>query len=371
MKIKFTNLYKLIPQKKLILSKVISLIKSSKFVGGYEVEKFEKNFSKFTGSKYTVSLGNGTDALEIAIKSLNIKKNSEVIVPVNTWISTVEAILSNNLKVIFCDVNLDDYSICLHDLKKKINKKTKVIMPVHLYGNPTNVPEIKKIIGKKNIKIVEDCAQAHGSTINGKHVGTFGDIGIFSFFPGKNLGAFGDGGALITNSKKIYELSLRLRNHGAKFKYDHKFSGRNSRLDTIQAAVLSIKLKNYHKVIKRRNKLARIYFKNLSEIKNIKLYKLKIKNVYSFHQFVIRVDINKRNKLINYLKKRNIQTMIHYPYMLNELKFFPKGKNLKKSKLLGKKIISLPISEEHSEKDLFYISKTIKDFFLTNRWKKF
>jgi dTDP-4-amino-4,6-dideoxygalactose transaminase len=363
MKVKFTNLYKLIEDKKKIFSKIKELVEESKFVGGDEVISFEKNFSKFTGAKYTLSLGNGTDALEIAIRSLNIKKNSEVILPVNTWISTAEAIVSNNLKIVFCDVNLNDYSICLDDLKKKINKNTKLIIPVHLYGNPTNIPQIKKIIGKKNIKIVEDCAQAHGASINGKHVGTFGDIGTFSFFPGKNLGSFGDGGALITNSKKIYEFSLRLKNHGAKKKYDHKFSGRNSRLDTIHAGVLNIKLKKYSKVIKKRNLLSKLYFQNLSKIKDIKLYNLSPNHVSSFHQFVIRVNTRVRDKLINYLKLNKIDTMIHYPYMLNELKFFPNSKSLKKSKNLGKKIISLPISEEHSKKEIYFVIKKIKDFF--------
>ena len=363
MKVKFTDLYKIIYDKKKILSKINQLIKHSKFVGGNEVNNFEKSFSKFTGSKYTVGLGNGTDALEIAIKSLNIKENSEVILPVNTWISTAEAALSNNLKIIFCDVNLDDYSICLKDLKKKINKKTRLIMPVHLYGNPTNIINIKKIIGKRNIKIVEDCAQGHGAKLKGKHVGTFGDIGTFSFFPGKNLGAFGDAGAIVTNSKKIYNNVLRLRNHGAKLKYDHKFSGRNSRLDTIQAAVLNIKLKNYASVVKKRNKLATIYTKNLSKINDIKLYKLDKKNISCYHQFVIRVNLKLRDKLKKFLENKNIQTMIHYPYMLNELTFFPKTKNLLKSKDLGKKIISLPISEEHSEKEIYFVISKIREFF--------
>ena len=363
MKIKFTDLYKLIKNKKKIFKKINELIKSSKFVGGTEVKLFEKNFSKFTGSKYTVSLGNGTDALEIAIKSLSLKKGSEVILPVNTWISTAEAIVSNNLKIVFCDVNIDDYSICINDLKKKINKKTKLIMPVHLYGNPTDVTKIKKVIGTRNIKIIEDCAQAHGSKINNKHVGTLGDIGTFSFFPGKNLGAFGDGGALITNSKKIFNTSLRLRNHGAIKKYDHKFSGRNSRLDTIQAGILNIKLKNYSEVVKKRNKLAKVYFDELSKLKDIKMYKLLKNNISAFHQFVIRVEENKRNKLQNYLKSHNIETMIHYPYMLNELKFFPKTKNLTKSNNLGKKILSLPISEEHTEREIKFVAQKIKEFF--------
>ncbi len=361
MKVKFTNLYKLIRNKKEILNKINKLIKDSKFVGGDEITNFEKNFSKFVGSKYCVALGNGTDALEIAIKTLDIKKGSEVILPVNTWISTAEAIITNGLKIVFCDINLDDYSICLKDLKKKINKNTKLIMPVHLYGNPSDLPKIKKIISNRKINIIEDCAQAHGAKISNKHVGTFGDIGTFSFFPGKNIGAFGDAGALITNSKKIYDYAIRARNHGAQYKYDHKFSGRNSRLDSIQAAVLNIKLKSYASVIKKRNKLAKIYLRNLSKIKEIGLFKLKKNNSYVFHQFVIFTK--KRDQLRRFLKKYKIDTMIHYPYMLNELKFFPKTKNLKNSKKLGQRILSLPISEEHSEKQIYFIITKIKEFF--------
>jgi len=362
MKVKFTNLYKLIPEKKKIISKIEKLIRNANFVGGKNLFEFEKNFAKYVGSKYCVGLGNGTDALEIAIKSLNLKKNSEIIVPVNTWISTAEAVVNNGFKLIFCDINLDDYSICTKDLKKKINLKTSAIMPVHLYGNPSNVPQIKKIIKNKNIKIVEDCAQAHGSRIQKKHVGTFGEIGTFSFFPGKNLGAFGDGGAIVTNSKKIYDYALRARSHGAKSKYDHKFPGRNSRLDSIQCAVLNIKLKNYNTVIKKRNKLAEIYFNNLKSLKELSLFKINKNYTYVFHQFVIRVE-NKRVDLIKYLKKNNIDTMVHYPYMLNEMNFFPKGKKLFNSKNLGKKIISLPISEEHSKKEIIFVAKKIKEFF--------
>ena len=148
-KINFFDLYKLIPEKKKIFSKINSLVKNSKFIGGEEVENFEKNFSKYVKAKYCISLGNGTDAIEIALKSLNLKKNSEVIVPVNTWISTAEAVITNNLKLVFCDINLDDYSISVEDLKKKINKKTSAIIVVHLYGNPSNMRQILKIATKK------------------------------------------------------------------------------------------------------------------------------------------------------------------------------------------------------------------------------
>ena len=211
MKVKFTNLFKLAPQKRLILSKINTLVKGSNFVGGREVEKFESNFAKFTKTRNCVSLANGTDALEIAIKSLNLKKGSEIIVPVNTWIATAEAVVNNGHKLVFCDINLNDYSISLIDLKKKITNNTRAIIAVHLYGIPTNVLKIKKLIKNKNIKIVEDCAQAHGSKIGKKHVGTMGDIGTFSFFPGKNLGAFGDGGAInmiINSQAEIQDLIL-------------------------------------------------------------------------------------------------------------------------------------------------------------------
>ena len=364
MNIKFTNLYKLIYEKKKILKKINDLIKNSNFVGGDEVKQFESNFSKFVKSKYCVSLGNGTDALEIAVKSMNLKKGSEIIVPVNTWISTAEAVVNNGFKVVFCDVNLNDYSICLDDLKKKINPKTKAIIAVHLYGNPADMLGIKKIIRNMNIRLIEDCAQAHGSKINKKHVGNFGEIGTFSFFPGKNLGAFGDGGAIVTNSKKIAEYCLRYRNHGALKKYDHSFSGGNSRLDTIQAGILNIKLKSYNKVLNKRNYLAQIYLKELKEINQIEMFKLNKKNQSSLHQFVIMT--RSRNKLKKYLNDHNVETMVHYPYMLNQLKFFPNTK-LIKSKNLGDKILSLPISEEHSKKEIKYVIKVITNFFKKNK----
>lgn len=359
-KIKFTNLYQLIPKKKVLIKKIEKLIKDAKFIGGKEVLNFEKNFSKFVSSRYCISVANGTDALEIAVKSLNLPENSEVVIPTNTWISTAEAVVNNNLKPIFCDVNLDDYTLCTNDLKKKITKKTSAIMVVHMYGNPANISEIKKIIQKKSIKIIEDCAQAHGTKINNKHVGTFGDVSAFSFFPGKNLGAFGDAGAIITNSKKIYNFCRRYKNHGALLKHDHSFYGRNSRLDTINALVLNHKLKNLNLKIKKRNQLAKIYFDKLMHVKDIDLYKLNKKNNSSFHQFVIRYK--QRDKLQNFLKKQNVDTMVHYPRMIHEMKFTENNYKFQNSKNLGKHILSLPISEEHTFKELNFIIKKIKLF---------
>ena len=370
MKVNFTNLFKTNLYKnqgfeKKIIQGIHSLIKRNCFVGGDFVIKFEKSFSKFSNTSYCISVANGTDALEIAIEALNLPKNSEIIVPVNTWISTAEAVTRNGMKLVFSDISLDDYSIDVTDLKKKINKNTKAIIVVHLYGYPSKLTDILKIAKKNNIKIIEDCAQAHGTKYFNKQVGCFGDIATFSFFPGKNLGAFGDGGAIVTNNNKLNIFCKRLRNHGALQKYDHLFPGRNSRLDTLQSFVLCEKLKFYQDKIIKRNLLAKIYYRELSNIKSLFLPKLDfVKNYNSFHQFVIR--LKKRDELANFLKKHKIETMVHYPYMLNELPFYKKQtspKTLKNSYKLGKKILSLPISEEHSEKEIAYVCNTIRKFF--------
>ena len=371
MNVPFTNLFKASQYgdkkfKKKIINGLSRLISENQFIGGDQVDKFEKKFSKYININNCITVANGTDALEIAIESLKLPKKSEVILPVNTWISTAEAVTRNGLKVVFCDINLNDYSINLKDLKKKITKKTSLVIAVHLYGYPSDMLNIKKIIRSKNIRLLEDCAQAHGTRINNSHVGTFGDIATFSFFPGKNLGAFGDAGAIVTYSKKLDESCRRIRNHGALKKYDHQFVGRNSRLDSLQCFVLSTKIKTYEKKIKKRNKLAKIYLNQLKNISEIKVPILDFKKNYnSFHQFVIRVE-KKRDNLIKFLNKNKIGTMIHYPYMLNELKFYKKNKfvnSLNNSKKLGKKIISLPISEEHSKREIIYVCDKIKSFY--------
>ena len=367
MRIRFHNIYKSLINKNEIEKKIISLIRSNSFIGGKQVEDFEKQFAKFTQSKYCVSVGNGTDALEIALESLNIKRGYEVILPVNTWISTAEIVIRNGLKVVFCDINLNDYSINFEDLKNKISKKTKLIIPVHLYGNPADMTKIMKIAKKRNIKIIEDCAQAHGATINKKQVGTFGELGTFSFYPGKNLGAFGDGGCIVTNNKRYAELCQRIRNHGALKKYDHTIIGRNSRLDTIQSAILSLRLTHYRKALKKRNLIAKLYEKELCDINELIIPTINKGSYHAYHQYVIRT--NRRNELREYLKQRKIDTMIHYPYMLSELKIFKTAsgiKNLKNSNKLGDKILSLPISEEHSIQEIIFVINKIKMFFSKN-----
>ena len=211
--------------------------KKNDFILGKSVNQFENNFSKFTKSKYSIGCANGTDALYLALKTLNLPKNSEVIVPAMTWISTVLSILNNNLKPVLVDVNKNDALISLKEIKK-INKNTKVILPVNLYGGVVNIQKIKKIIGKKKIFIIEDSAQAHGGKDdNAKHIGKLSDLVCYSFYPGKNLGCYGDGGMVTTNKKKYYERLIRLRNLGSKLKHKHETIGVNSRLDTFKQLI--------------------------------------------------------------------------------------------------------------------------------------
>ena len=227
MKVKFNNLYKSFNQNKLILKKFDKLIKNNELIGGSTVKTFENKFSKYIKSPYCIATGNGTDSLEIALESLNLKKNSEVIVPANTWISTAEIVVRQNYKLVLCDIDYDDFGLSLTDLKKRINTKTSAIIVVHLFGKMSKIKAIKNLIKNKNIKLIEDCAQAHGSKIGNKLAGTFGNISAFSFYPTKNLGAYGDAGCIITKNKNLSMKCRRIKNHGSLIKYDHKLIGRN------------------------------------------------------------------------------------------------------------------------------------------------
>lgn len=365
MKIKFLDLYGQSKEiRKKILYSIKKNIKNSNFINGEDVQKFEKKFAKYLSIKFCLGVANGTDALEIAIKSLNLPKNSEFIVPANTWISTAESVLNtgNKLKFVDCD---NTHNICIKDLSKKITRNTKAIIVVHLFGNPANILKIKKICKKKNIKLIEDCAQAHGAAVNKKKISTFGDVSTFSFFPSKNLGCFGDGGAIVTNNKKIYLNCKKIANHGGLKKNEHTVLGRNSRLDTIQASILLIKLTKLKKWLKIRKAQSDFYKKNLVTVGDIELVKQNKNTEQSNHLFVIRTK--KRDKLRKFLEKKNIQTGIHYPKTLPELKIFKKDHmsycRRMNSILYKKKILSLPIGEHLKINHLKYVSRNITKFF--------
>ena len=364
--IKFLDLkkqYKSIKEK--IDFAINEVINDTTFVGGKYVQRFENNFAKYLNIKNAIGVGNGTDALEIALWALDLPKDSEVIVPANTFIATSEAVSRNGLKVKFVDCD-KYYQIDIKSLKKNITPKTSAIIAVHLYGHPANMKKIQKLAKKYNLKVIEDSAQAHGAYISIKHkakslkqkVGTFGDIATFSFYPGKNLGAYGDGGMIVTNDDNLASKIRAYINHGRSSKFNHEFEGRNSRLDGLQANILNVKLKYLDSWLQKRNEVANRY---LNEIKNdkIKLPKVKKDIYHAWHLFVIQVK--NRDKFRKYLDKNGIQSGIHYPIALPKLKAYNIECPFKACKD-DKYLVSLPIGEHLEKGEIDKIIKVVNSY---------
>ena len=340
-------------------------IADTNFIKGKAVSEFERNFADYLGVKYCVGCGNGTDALEIIMTSLNIGPGDEVIVPALTWISTAEAVTNVGAEPVFVDINPRTYTIDPSKIEEKLTKRTKAIIPVHLYGCPADMNEIESIVRKYGLHIIEDCAQAHGAEYDGKKVGTFGIASSFSFFPSKNLGAFGDAGAIVTNDKEISDLVRKISNHGQlNEKHKHFRIGRNSRLDSIQASILSVKLKYLDQWNDKRQKIASFYLSRLTEKTefNLPYHEQNKKHVY--HLFVLRCKT--REKLIKLLDEKLISWGIHYPKALpftdpyNYKKHTPED-FINASSIIPD-IISIPIYPELTEEQLIIISGQLKKY---------
>ena len=361
--------YKLLNKK--ILNSINRVFKSNQLFFGNELNKFEKTFIKANKSKFGIGVKSGTEALIIALKALNISNNDEVITVSNTAIPTIAAIKSVGAKVKFVDVD-EYYLMSTDDLKKKITKKTKVIIAVHLYGQSCDMSKICLLAKKHKIKVIEDCAQAHGAKHKNLFVGNFGDIGCFSFYPTKNLGAYGDGGFLTTKNLLLYEKMRRIRFYGIeqlkpKNKFNKKYysfeDGINSRLDEIQSAILNLKMTYFQKNLSKKKKLAEIYNNNLS-IKNLILPKVNKLNIHTYHQYVVRHK--KRDQILKILKQENIHLNIIYPYPTHIMPPFKQKIILKKTIEYSKEIFSLPIYPELKKKDQLKIIKRLKEI-LSNK----
>ena len=341
-----------------------NVIENSTFIGGEHVAQFETNFSNYVGTDYCIGVGNGTDALEISIEALDMPIGSEIIVPANSFIASSEAVTRSGHRVVFVDIDTESYVISIEDLKKRITPKTKAIMAVHLYGHPCDMDELAKIAKEYNLYIIEDCAQAHGAEYKGKRVGGIGDIATFSFYPGKNLGAYGDGGAIMTNNLELSTQCRKIANHGRTAKYDHDFEGRNSRLDSLQAAILNVKLKYLDGWIDKRIQVADKYLLELDGVEDITLPVKQDWAKQAYHLFVIRT--NKRNELQLYLTENNIQTGIHYPISLPKLKAYDYLGQANEQMLANSSdtsLLSLPIGEHLSKEDVERVIFAIKQFF--------
>ena len=361
MKINFVDLksqYKTIkPEIDKAIKKVVD---SQRFILGPQLEAFEKEFAEYLGVKYVVGVGSGTDALILAMLCLGLKNGDEVITPANSFIATTTAIVQVGAKPVFVDCDSETYQIDINQVEKKINKKTKAILPVHLYGAPVEIKRLQVIANKHKLFLIEDAAQAHGATFKGKKLGTFGDMGAFSFYPGKNLGAYGDGGAIVTNRADFYDKLLKLRNHGESKKYSHDIYGINSRLDEIQAAVLRVKLKHLDKWNKQRSIIAGKYKNSL---KNYKTQKIIQNGKSVYHLFII--ESSKRDKLQKFLLDNGIRTQIHYPIPIHLQKAYKylgyKLGDFPITEKLAKRILSIPIYPELTKMQLEYLKSKLNN----------
>jgi len=342
-----------------------NVIENSAFIGGEYVDQFEDSFSNYVGADYCIGVGNGTDALEIAIEALDMPIGSEIIVPANSFIASSEAVTRSGHRVVFVDIDTESYVISIEDLKKRITPKTKAIVVVHLYGHPCDMDELAKISKEHDLYIIEDCAQAHGAEYKGKRVGGIGDIATFSFYPGKNLGAYGDGGAITTNNLELSVQCRKIANHGRVAKYDHDFEGRNSRLDGLQAAILNVKLKYLDSWIDKRIQIADKYLLELDEVEDVILPVKQDWAKQAYHLFVIRT--NRRDELKSYLSEKDIQTGIHYPISLPKLKAYQYTKQANDQMFANASdtsLLSLPIGEHLTDEDILYVTSAIKNFFV-------
>jgi len=351
--------------KKEITKKFKKILDANNFILGKEVEEFEKSFANYLDAQYCIGVATGTDALLLSIKALEIGEGDEVIVPSMTFIATALAVIHAGATPVLVDVTADTHLIDPTKVEAKITKKTKAIIPVHLYGHPCDMDTINKIAKKHKLFVIEDACQAHGSLYNKKCAGTLSDVAGFSFYPGKNLGAFGDAGAVVTSNKKIADKVFLLRNYGAKEKYVHYSIGYNSRMDSVQAAVLSVKLKGLDRLNKKRRAHARLYAKLMKDFP-IEL-PIESENIQTnYHLYAIQVK--KRDALMEYLKNNGVYCGIHYPLPLHlqpalaYLKY--KKGDFPNAEKIASQTLSLPMYPEMTNLQIEYIAKKINNFLL-------
>jgi dTDP-4-amino-4,6-dideoxygalactose transaminase len=326
---------------------ISSVIAESSYIGGTHVKRFEEAYAADYGVKNCVSVANGTDAIYIVLKMLGIGEGDEVITTAHSWISTTETISQAGATPVFVDV--DDFYLLDADLiEKAITPRTKLIIPVHLYGHAVNMTKVMDIAAKHKLFVMEDCAQAHYATWQGKRVGTFGNAATFSFFPGKNLGAYGDAGAILTNDDELAVKMKMFANHGQLKKHTHKLEGINSRLDGMQAAILNAKLPHIHEWTRERQQVAAWYDELLQDVKGVTLPKVQPGASHVYHLYVIQVD--KREKLMQDLLAAGINTAVHYPTALPLLEVYAylgiKTEQFPNAKRNQDRILSLPIYPE-------------------------
>lgn len=346
---------------------VLGVLERGDFILGGEVAEFEKNFAAYIGAKHCISVASGTDALYLALRAAGIGAGHEVFVPANTFIATALAVTQVGAKPVLVDVCPDTYNMDPAQLEKKLTSRTKAIIPVHLYGQPADMNAITAFAKKQNLIVIEDACQAHGARYKDNRCGSIGLAGCFSFYPGKNLGAYGDGGAVTTSDDKLAEELKMLRNYGQKVKYHHLSKGGNSRLDTIQAAVLNVKLKRLDDWTRKRRAHAMSYDKLLTGIKGISVPKFDKSADFShvFHLYVIRAE--RRDALLAFLKDKGVFCGIHYPIPIHMLEAYSdlghKAGAFPVTEKACAEIISLPLYAELATDQVKYVADCVGQFY--------
>jgi len=349
---------------------IINSLQKGKFINGPIVKEFSQNLSNFLNVKHVIPCANGTDALQIAYMALGLKSGDEIICPSWTYISTAEAATILGVKTIFCDVDSNTFNVTAEFIEPLITKKTKAIVVVHLYGQSCNMEAILNLAKKHNLKVIEDNAQAIGceytfSDGEKKYTGTMGDIGTTSFYPTKNLGAYGDGGAIFTNNDNLAKKIKMLSNHGESKRYHHSFIGINSRLDSIQAEVLNVKLNYLNDYNQARNQMAENYNKVFKSVEQLQIPELNKNSTHVYHQYTLKVLNGKRDDLMKYLEQNEIETRVYYPIPVHKQKAFSNYSNisLNNTDELVTTSLSLPIHSEIENSSQKDIIDSVLNFF--------
>jgi len=346
-----------------------AVLSKCNFILGSQVQEFERRFADFVGVGYAVGVGNGLDALRLALMSFDIGSGDEVILPVNTFIATALAVSAVGARPRLVDCDPETYNIDVNLIEQAITPNTKAIIPVHLTGQAADMDPIMKIALEHNLHVVEDAAQAHGTLYKGQPCGSIGHIGCFSFYPGKNLGAYGDGGMVVTNDPHLAERLRRLRNYGQKVKYEHVEKGLNSRLDTIQAAVLNVKLKYLHQWNRLRVAHAKAYRRALEGVGDLRFQQQAPYSTHIYHLFIIETEC--RDDLLSWLGENGVQAGIHYPVPIHLQKAYQDlgyaSGDFPHSERLTRRILSLPMFAELKSSQVRYTVETIKEFFASKQ----
>lgn len=349
-----------------------AVIDNAAFINGPEVQEFAADLGKYTGAEYVIPCGNGTDALQLAMMALNLQPGDEIIVPTFTYVATVEVIALLGLKPLFVDADPNTFNLDVEAVKPLITSRTKAVVPVHLFGQCAAMEPLLELAKEFKLHVIEDTAQALGAVYSFKNsqqkqAGTMGTIGTTSFFPSKNLGCFGDGGAVFTNDAALADTLKAMANHGQFQKYHHDMIGVNSRLDTLQAAILKVKLPYLDRYTENRQKAAALYGRELMDLAGIQIPFNSINSTHVYHQYTLRVKEGRRDALRDYLKEKGVPSMIYYPIPLHLQKAYKtygyRQGDYPVAERLSEEVLSLPMHTELDEEQILYITEQIKSFW--------